>query len=104
MPFRRRLPRGNLPPGRRESKSPHADPAEEDALAAALAAFLGQGSRYESPPYPNQDRADLIAAIRIDLSSFTRGEFEILQNHSYLRATEKTLRYGSRRFRPRVWR
>ncbi len=54
---------------------------------------IGQGSRYESPPYPSQDTADLIAAIRTDLNRFTRAEFEILQNHGYLRAAEKTLRY-----------
>ena len=45
------------------------------------------------PPFYDETTANLIAGIRTDLNRFTRNEFEILVNHGYLRAAEKTLTY-----------
>jgi NTE family protein len=41
---------------------------------------------------PDEEVAELIAGIRTDLNRFTRAEYEILQNHGYLCAAEKTIR------------
>ena len=40
--------------------------------------------------FPDKAQAKAIAAIRTDLNRFTRAEFEILENHGYLAAAEKT--------------
>jgi NTE family protein len=40
--------------------------------------------------FASGEQAQAIAAIRTDLNRFTRAEFEILENHGYLSAAEKT--------------
>ena len=55
---------------------------------------IADGSKHDSPFY-NDRAARLIASIRTDLNRFTRPEFEILLNHGYLSAAEKTTRYAS---------
>ena len=40
--------------------------------------------------FPTKEQAQSIAEIRTDLNRFTRAEFEILENHGYLAAAERT--------------
>lgn len=55
---------------------------------------IGDGST-QGPPFHDEPAAEEIAGIRTDLNAFTRPEFEILQNHGYLRAADRTLRYAA---------
>ncbi|MHC4176590.1 MAG: patatin-like phospholipase family protein [Planctomycetota bacterium] len=50
---------------------------------------IGDGSSLGGV-FPSYQQATRIGSIRTDLNRFTRAEFEVLQNHGYLAAAEKT--------------
>jgi NTE family protein len=56
-------------------------------------AYWGIGDdAHREPPFPDEETAQQIAAIRTDLNVFTRAEFEILLNHGYLLAADSIIK------------